>query len=96
MFIGRRVAEGSILKRKEGFFFSDRAIFWGEDLTLQVTSSVLIRKFQNDRVKVTFLGEAETSVNLRFAVVGESTSLHLGPVVSFPTVDSRGGGVGGL
>lgn len=51
--------------------FSDRAIFSGEDLTLQMSSPVMIRKFQILCLKVTFLGEVETTVNLGLLLWGQ-------------------------
>lgn len=54
---------------------------------------MLIRKFQTDCLKVTFLGEAETTVSLGFAVVGASASTR-GPLFLFQQeIAGVGGGL---
>lgn len=63
-------------EKKSGLFHTRSSVFVeGPGSVMQVTSHVLIRKFQIPWLKVPFLGEVETVVKSWFAVLVESDSI---------------------
>ena len=80
VFIGRRrVEQKGISKRKERIVSGETILSWGKGTAgvcvMQMTSLVLIKKFQIVCLKVTFLGEVETASKSWFAVVEANDSI---------------------
>ena len=82
VFIGRRIGQEVFSKRKERFvpgwdiFFVKKGMagFFIMQI-ISIISRVLIRKFQIDCQKVTFLGEVGTVIKFWFAVVRANGSI---------------------